>query len=204
MFPKEPMRHPVGERFIYNNQGFVVLALAIESITGKPYTDVINYDLLKPLGITKSGIFNIRKRPEHTANGYIKTTDGVMENIGRVPDMSGGDGGTYITLHDMKRLYEVFFKGEIISLNLVMEFTSVQATIEEEKESTYGLGLWLEQKNDGPWIPTLYGGDAGISFTSSYHPQNKTFGFAVSNTSNGVWDIIGAYKETFFDMASGD
>jgi len=118
--------------------------------------------------------------------------------------MSGGDGGAYMTLHDMKRLYDAFFKGEIISMDLVHDFSSVQVMIQNEEGSAYGLGLWLEQKNDGPWIPTLYGGDAGISFTSSYHPLTQTFGFAVSNTSDGVWDIIGPYKDALFDLISGD
>lgn len=204
MFPKDPMRHLPGERFIYNNQGFVVLALAIESLTNKPYADVINQDLLKPLGITRSGIFYIRKCPAHIAKGYVRIKDEFIENIGRVPEMSGGDGGASFTLHDMKRLYEAFFRGEIISRELVLEYVSPQTIISKEDGSAYGLGLWLEQKNDGPWIPTLYGGDAGISFTSSYHPLTQTFGFAVSNTSDGVWNILSHYKNAFLAIALGD
>ena len=201
LFPKEPMRHAPGERFIYNNQGFVILALVIEALTGKAYSAIINEHLLKPLGITESGIFHLDRLPAHAAKGYVKTDQGMVENIGKVPAMSGGDGGAYMTLEDMKRLYEAFFKGEIVPMDLVTEAIRVQTLTSDKGTSAYGLGIWLErEKNDGPWIPTLYGGDPGISFTSSYDPLSKTFGYAVSNTSDDVWTIHQAFKAALWEI----
>jgi CubicO group peptidase (beta-lactamase class C family) len=201
LFPKEPMRHAPGERFIYNNQGFVILALMIEALTGEAYSTIINEYLLKPLGITQSGIFHLEHLPAHAAKGYVNTDHGMVENIGKVPVMSGGDGGAYMTLDDMKRLYEAFFKGDIVPMELVTEAIRVQTLTSDEGTSAYGLGIWLErEKNDGPWIPTLYGGDPGISFTSSYDPVSKTFGYAVSNTSDDVWTIHQAYKEALWNI----
>ncbi len=43
-----------GERFAYSDTGFVVLGLALESLTGTPYPRLVHERVLEPLGMTRS------------------------------------------------------------------------------------------------------------------------------------------------------
>lgn len=193
IFSKDKEKFSPGERFNYNNQGYVYLAIIIEEVSKISYKDYINNEILKPLRIIKSGIYHLNDFPEHTALGYLSHEDSTT-NFDLLPYQAGGDGGAIMNLCDMKKLWESFFNFQIISPGLVDQFMHPQVVVDEKTDNYYGLGLWLKKEKDGIF-PILYGGDPGISFTTSYHPILKKFKFAVSNTSEGVWDIFDEYKK---------
>ena len=194
IFSKRDQKSKPGEIFNYNNQGFVYLAIIVEEISKKSYKDYINQEILKPLGITRSGIYHLDHFPSDTALGYLNNKEDSLTNIGLLPYESGGDGGAICSFDELRTLWKSFFDYKIISRELVNEFIKIQATIDEKTNNYYGLGLWLK-KTDDEIIPYLLGGDPGISFSSSYSPFTKKYKFAVSNTSHGVWDIFGIFKD---------
>jgi len=194
IFSKKDQKSIPGERFNYNNQGYVYLAIVVEEVSKKSYKDYINQEILKPLGITKSGIYHLDHYPSHTALGYLNNKEDSLTNLGLLPYQSGGDGGAICTFDELRTLWKSFFEYKIISKELVKEFTKIHATIDEKSNNYFGLGLWL-RKTDDEIIPYLLGGDPGISFSSSYSPFTKKYKFAVSNTSHGVWDIFDIFKE---------
>jgi CubicO group peptidase (beta-lactamase class C family) len=194
IFSKESQKFNPGEKFNYNNQAFVYLAIIVEEVSKKAYNDYINNDLLKPLGITRSGIYHLNHFPKHTALGYLNSDENSLSNLGLLPYQAGGDGGAIFSVDEIKLLWESFFNYKIISKELVSEFLHPHAVVDEKTDNFYGLGLWLK-KADGILYPYLMGGDPGISFTSSYHPITKKHKFAVSNTSHGVWDIFDEFKK---------
>lgn len=51
----EPLAYPHGARFAYNNTGYVLLGLVIESASGKKYEDFVQARLFDPLGMKNSG-----------------------------------------------------------------------------------------------------------------------------------------------------
>ena len=194
IFSKDKEKFSPGGKFNYNNQGYVYLAIIVEEVSKISYKDYINNEILKPLGIVRSGIYHLNDFPEHTALGYLNNIENVT-NFDLLPYQAGGDGGAIMSCDDMKKmLWESFFNYQIISPALVNQFMQPQVVVDEKTDNYYGLGLWLKKEKDGIF-PILYGGDPGISFTTSYHPILKKFKFAVSNTSEGVWDIFDAYKK---------
>lgn len=194
IFSKREQKSTPGEKFNYNNQGFVYLAIIIEEISKISYKDYVNQNILKPLGILRSGIYHVDHYPKHTALGYLNNKDDSPNNMDLLPYQSGGDGGAIFSFDELRVLWKSFFDCKIISKELVYEFIKIHATIDEKTNNFYGLGLWLKKNND-EIIPYLLGGDPGISFSSSFSPNTCKYKFAVSNTSHGVWDIFGIYKE---------
>ena len=188
-----------GERFNYNNQAYVYLAIIIEELSNQSYKDFINDQILRPLQIERSGIKHLTDYPPHTAIGYLNSTDDSLTNIGLLPFQSGGDGGAIFSVDDMKTLWEAFFDYKIISKSMVDQFVSIHAVEDESSGSYYGLGMWLKKQNN-TFVPYLFGGDPGISFVSSYQPTTKKFLFAVSNTSTGVWDIYDDINNIYKNM----
>lgn len=194
IFSKDPQKFNPGEKFNYNNQAYVYLAILVEEVSKKAYNDYINNDLLKPLGIIRSGIYYLDHYPPHTALGYLNSDEDSLTNLGLLPYQAGGDGGAIFSIDEMRLLWEAFFDYKIISKELVDQFIYPQIVVDEKTNNYYGLGLWLKKDIDGIY-PYLMGGDPGISFTSSYKPLTKKHKFAVSNTSHGVWDIFDELKK---------
>ena len=194
IFSKDPQKFNPGERFNYNNQGYVYLAIIVEEVSKKPYDEFINNDLLKPLGITRSGIYHLNHYPKHTALGYLNSNEDSLTNFGLLPYQAGGDGGAIFSLDELRILWESFFDYKILSKELVDLFMHPHVVVDEKTDNFYGLGLWLKKTKDGIY-PYLMGGDPGISFTSSYQLKTKKHRFAVSNTSDGVWDIFDEFKK---------
>jgi len=194
IFSKREQKSTPGEKFNYNNQGFVYLAIIVEEVSKKSYKDYINQEILRPLGITRSGIYHLDHFPSDTALGYLNNKEDSLTNLGLLPYQSGGDGGAICSVDELRTLWKSFFEYKIISKDLVNEFMKIQAVIDQKTNNYYGLGLWLK-KNDDEVYPYLLGGDPGISFSSSYSPFTKKYKFAVSNTSHGVWDIFDIFKE---------
>ena len=53
-FKKEPMDFAPGERFAYNNSGYVLLGAIIEKASGMSYEAFVNANIFTPLGMTQS------------------------------------------------------------------------------------------------------------------------------------------------------
>lgn len=192
LFPLTKNTSVPGEKFKYNNGAYIYLAMIIETLSGLSYQDFMNLRLLKPMGITRSRVYASDQLPENAALGYYQKSDAWYVNTDKIPFQAGGDGGIYISLLDMKRLWEAFMGGEILSPKLVSEFINPSVCAYPEKGIHYGLGVWLRKISDGEsdvFEPYITGSDVGVSFKSSYNPLTKRFVFSVSNTSEGVWQF---------------
>ena len=55
LFINKPMMYKAGEKFQYNNSGFVVLGLIIEKITGLLFDEYLNEIIFLPCGMNNTG-----------------------------------------------------------------------------------------------------------------------------------------------------
>ncbi len=55
IFVKAPVEFAPGKRYSYNNSGYFLLGLIIESVTGKPYETVVRELIFRPLNMANSG-----------------------------------------------------------------------------------------------------------------------------------------------------
>ncbi|MFI6502818.1 serine hydrolase domain-containing protein [Nonomuraea typhae] len=102
-FKDRPPLFPPGERMSYSNSGWVLLGAAIERITGLPYGEHVHEHVLKPLGMTRSGLARPGEVLAGHAEGYVRDDAG----IARVPylDLSNAHaaGALHATAEDMLR-----------------------------------------------------------------------------------------------------
>ena len=80
-FKNEPMDFNPGDKFKYNNSGYIILGHIIESITGQSYASFIEEHLFKKLGMTSSLFASHRKVIKNRAYGYQKKEDYVLSLI---------------------------------------------------------------------------------------------------------------------------
>ncbi len=171
---------PPGERFSYNNSGFVILSLIIELVTGS-FADTIDQRVLAPAGIVGGGFVRSDDLPVNTALGYLENG---RTNIFHLPVIASGDGGIYLTLDDMSAFWSALLAGAIVSKSTVEAMTT--AVSEAQNGHQYGLGFWLR---DGGERVMLVGMDPGVSFRSSFNRRTNESFTVMSNTSSGAWPV---------------
>lgn len=188
LFIDKPMMYPAGEKFQYNNTGFVVLGLIIEKLTGKLFDQYLNEKVFKPSGMLDTGYYELDRLPAKCANSYIydKQRKEYYTNIYSVDVKGTGAGGAFTSVLDIDKFWSSLFEGKLISHRMLEQMLKVQS---QSKSQFYGLGLWLDKTKDNSYTPHFEGCDPGVSFISSYDNFNNVSITAVSNFGCNVWKI---------------
>ena len=111
-----PYRQP-GTEYQYCNAGYIVLALVIEELTGRPFTEVVQERVFDRAGMPASGFFRLDEALPDVAVGYLPRSGPDApwrSNIYRVPMIGGGDGGALSTARDLDRFLHVFADGTLL------------------------------------------------------------------------------------------
>lgn len=184
-----------GEKFKYCNSGFVVLGMLIEVVSGKSYSDYLDENIIKPLNMTGTGCYKTNQLPKNTAVGYMKDEDGKWSsNIFEIPMACTADGGLFTTTDDIKKLWNGFVNGNLISNDLKKQALSKQ--VKRNENGYYGLGFYININEDGKIKNyELVGCDPGVSFLSTYFIESSCILTIMSNTDFGTWDLEKSIKE---------
>jgi CubicO group peptidase (beta-lactamase class C family) len=182
---------PPGERFAYNNGGYVVLALIAERASGAPYHELVHRRVCEPAGMIDSAFLRSDELPGRAALGYLAKGDGSRTNVFHLPVRGTGDGGIYTTAADVSSFWTALFAGKIVLAETVAEMVRPRSS-DPEGAKRYGLGFWLAETGD---VAMLEGSDAGVSFWSAHDPGSGATSTVISNTTDGAWPIARLLRE---------
>ena len=174
---------PAGERFVYNNGGYVVLAILAERAAGTPYHELVLERVCRRAGMQHTDFPRSDEPAADVARGYLGVP--ARENVLHLPVRGVGDGGITTTTADIHALWDAFYAGRIVSPDWVREMVRPRGAHPDGGER-YGIGFWLHATGDAV---ILEGMDAGISFRSVRHPAAQVTHTVISNTSEGAWPI---------------
>jgi CubicO group peptidase (beta-lactamase class C family) len=183
-------RFAPGERFAYNNGGFVVLALIAERAGGMPFADVMRTRVCEPAGMRDTAFLRSDEPGERTALGYLDG-DGLRTNVLHLPVVGSGDGGIYSTAADIHALWSALYAGRIVPVARVAEMVRPSSDVPSES-MRYGLGFWLHPTGDAV---ILEGADAGVSFRSVHDEATGVTHTVLSNTTAGAWPVTRRLSE---------
>ena len=179
-----------GERFAYNNGGFVVLALLAERASGVDFHELVRTLVCEPAGMLDTAFLRSDELPGRAALGYL-SVDAPRTNVFHLPVLGSGDGGIYSTAADFSAFWDALFGGRIVSPERVAEMVRPRSDWPKESRR-YGLGFHLRPTSDGVW---LEGHDAGVSFASLHQPSTSVTYTVISNWSEGAWPVVALLDE---------
>lgn len=188
LFIEKPMMYPAGEKFQYNNSGYVMLGLVIECVTSQPFDVYLAENIFRPCQMHNTGYFELDRLPAKCANAYIfdEEKQEYYTNIYAVDAKGTGAGGAFTTVVDVENFWQKLLNGELFSKTTLTEMFSVQSFAEEDY---YGYGFWLQKSKEAVIHPYIQGFDPGVSFISRYHPERGLRVHIVSNQGDDVWDL---------------
>ncbi len=187
LFKDKPMKFEPGEKFEYNNAGFIALGMVIEKLTAKSFTDVIEERVFQPAGMNRSGYFRLDRLPAETATGYIDEGSTWRTNQYAIPIKGGADGGAYTTAADMTVFWEQLMNYSLLSEEGTRNLLKAHVS---DEESHYGYGVWIKKDEGEIFKYHVMGYDPGVSFHSGFYPVNGSTVTVLSNRSAGANDVI--------------
>jgi CubicO group peptidase (beta-lactamase class C family) len=180
-----PTVFPAGERFAYNNGGYVVLAILAVRAGGLGYHELVRTLVCEAAGMGETSFLRSDELPAEAAKGYL-AVDGLRTNVLHLPVVGVGDGGAYTTVADLHRFWPALFAGRIVGLDTVAEMVRPRSDVPHQSKRN-GMGFHLAETGDEVW---LEGYDTGISFGSSHTRSTQTTVTVISNWTDGAWPVV--------------
>lgn len=193
LFQNGQMKFSPGERFSYNNAGFILLGLVVEQITGMEFSEYVDKNIFQRSGMLDSGYFRMDQLPERTAIGYIDEDQTWKTNIYSLPIKGGPDGGAYTTVHDLDRFWDSLSNYQLLS----QAYTEILLTphIQEDSQTYYGYGVWILMFDDTVFKYFVMGSDPGVIMQSSIYAKSKIHAHIIGNINKGAGMIASKIDE---------
>jgi CubicO group peptidase (beta-lactamase class C family) len=184
---------PPGSKASYSNSGYVVLALAVERISGRTFEDVLRKEIFRPSGMKQTNVVTCPGLlPRGAARGYRRAEDGAWKEHGY--DLcTTGSGGIVSTAADLVRWVEALESGRIISAASLQE-ASRPATLTDGRPTAYGFGWLAEFATKGPlanvWYTASFGDLNGYRGMLKRIPDRKLTMIVLTNRGAFPWKIL--------------
>jgi CubicO group peptidase (beta-lactamase class C family) len=185
-----PQVAPPGERFAYNNGGYVLLALLAERAAGRPFPDLVHERVCAPAGMTATSFPRSDEPEAGLALGYLHA-EGLRTNVLHLPVRGSGDGGACSTAADLSALWTALEAGRVVPPPQVAEVLRPRSDVPGE-HARYGLGFWLHPTGRTAW---LEGYDAGVSARTVRDPDRRLTCTVLCNWSDGAWPVARLLRE---------
>ncbi len=187
LFIDKPMMYPRGQRFQYNNTGYVVLGLVIEAVVKMPFDDYLQKAIFEPCGMVNTGYYELDRLPARCAFSYIYDDEknDYRTNIFSIDAKGTGAGGAFTTAPDIQKFWDALLGEKLINASMLKQMLSPQVD-----EQCYGYGVWLL---DGK-IPSFQGCDPGANFFTSYDVDKN---LSITILSNIDYDVESLHDELY-------
>lgn len=178
-FKDEPVNFEAGEKFEYNNSGYVLLGYIIELVSGITYEDFIQKNIFQKIGMNNSYYASDRKIIKSRAYGYHQKADGFVNKTWINFSVPFSSGSLMSTLEDLLKWQNALNDNQVLdSSSLSQAFKSYR--LNNGEISSYGFGWHIKEING---IPTREHGGSIFGFKSMavYIPSRDIYIVGLSN-----------------------
>lgn len=151
-FENQPLNFDPGERYEYSSSNYVLLGLIIEQVTGETWADYIDENILKPCGMTNTGVFYDYPNRDDFALGYTSDKSGATVRAPFIhPSCGYAAGALASNVDDLFRLNLALYDGTLLGEEMLDSMLTPHSP-------TYGYG-WMIDEFGGHRL-TAHGGSA--------------------------------------------
>jgi len=193
LFKDKRMKFLPGQKFDYNDAGYILLGLIVESLGGMSFSKYVEENVFAPAGMKDSGYFRTDQLPAGTAFSYINEpkTDSWRTNFFAVPIKGAPDGGAYTTAPDTHSFWKALFKYGLVNRHLTDSLLQSQVSTGRKSPYTdYGYGLWINREDNATKKYFVEGLDPGVAFRSAVYPNKELTLTMIGNTERPLWPLF--------------
>jgi CubicO group peptidase (beta-lactamase class C family) len=177
-FKNEPIDFMPGEKFKYNNSGYVLLGYIIEKVSGQNYAQFVEEEIFKKLGMIASKYASHKDIIKNRASGYHKK-DSFINNRRISFTIPYASGSLMSNVIDMFKWQEALKNNELISRKAT-EKAFTNYALNNGENIDYGYGWHIKQTNG---ISVWEHGGAIFGFKSMgvYLPNEDIYVIGLNN-----------------------
>lgn len=178
-FKNEPVEFLPGEKFAYNNSGYVLLGYIIEIVSGESYEDFIQKNIFDIAGMTTSYYSSDRKIIPKRAYGYHKKKNGYVNKTQISYSIPFSSGSIMSTVNDMLKWQNALNKNLLIN-SKTSEKAFTKYKLNNDEEFNYGYGWHLKEMHNNQ--TRQHGGSIfGYKSMGVYIPSKDIYVIGLSN-----------------------
>jgi CubicO group peptidase (beta-lactamase class C family) len=182
----KPMEFAPGERWNYNNTGYVLLGAVIEKVSGLTYEDYVNKMIFGPLGMKHSYYGNTERIIPRRIPGYQMGKDGFVNAPYLSMTQPYAASALLSSVDDLGVWNEAVFSGKLVKKEwLDKAFTPYP--LKNGESTGYGYG-WFIANYQGHRIIEHGGGIHGFSTYEMTLPEDRIFLAILTNSAVGGRD----------------
>lgn len=183
LFGKQPFDFKPGEKDAYNNIGYYLLGEIISRVTGTPWSEYVERDLLQPLGLNETKYCEYPRVIPNRAEGYEYEKDKLV-NARYISTSVGGAAGTLCsTAGDLIRWNHLLHGGQVVSPSSLQQMTAPTVLMSGDTIG-YGYGLQLDEIAN-QWAVFHGGGANGFTVGLVHFPKEGLTFTVLTNSGNG-------------------
>ncbi len=179
VFKNEPMDFDPGEKFLYNNSGYILLGHIIEVISGQSYEDFIEKNIFEKLGMTSSYYGSMKQLIKNRASGYNDTADGYVNADYLSLTLPYAAGSIMSTIDDLLTWQNAISANALITRKS-LEKAINGSTLNSGEKIEYGYG-WGSGKLQESRSISHGGGIFGYTTMGLFLPEENMYVIALSN-----------------------
>lgn len=178
-FKNEPVDFLPGEKFEYNNSGYVLLGYVIELVSGEEYDEFIKKNIFDKAGMNKSQYASDRKIILNRAYGYQKKENGYVNKTQISFSVPFSSGALMSTTTDMLKWQNALQQNLLVNEKTIKKaFTKYK--LNNGQEFNYGYGWHLKEVNGTP--SRQHGGSVfGFKSMGVYIPSDAIYVIGLTN-----------------------
>jgi len=208
---KKPNFTP-GTNVRYNNCAFVLLGLAIEKVTGKPYREAVAERVFQPAGMAATYFGAKDEVCPGTAEGYFAQRDGDgnfvkwKKNIYSFPPVGTAESGAYTTVGDLDNFIRAVRGGKLVSRENAEVFLRPHCVFTRQRRfGTWRTGYALEFLEVNGRVFCMYkeGGNPGVDAFCSYYPELDIGVYILANQDGPLWRMVEDFQGVLYQMFVG-
>jgi D-alanyl-D-alanine carboxypeptidase len=186
---KEPLEFAPGEKWKYNNTGYFLLGMLIETVSGKAYGEFLSERIFRPLGMTETRANDLRAVIQNRAQGY--SWDGRTLHNGEYvsPTQPFAAGMLVSTVADLVK-WDGALGTERLLKRSSLEQMWTPARLNDGTEAEYGFG-WALRKVNGHRLIAHDGGIPGFSTQLSRYVDDRLTVIVLTNADGGHAGALG-------------
>lgn len=181
-FKDLPSPSKPGEKFEYNNSGYVLVGAVIEKVTGMPWHQAVDERIAKPLGLTTIRYGVLESETRGMAQGYTRQEGKVVPSKAIHMSVPHAAGALIGTVEDLARWNAALHAGKVVPKPYYEQMIAPTKLADGTTEQ-YGFGITNRQVRSRAAIGHG-GGIFGFTTDSIYLPKEDVFVAVFANSDD--------------------
>jgi CubicO group peptidase (beta-lactamase class C family) len=179
-FRNLPSPSKPGEKWDYNNSGYVLVGAVIEKVTGKPWHVNVDERIARPLGLTTIRYGVLENETPHMARGYTERAGKVADAQKIHMSVPHAAGALIGSVEDLAKWNDALRHGKVIPAEQYAKMNS-PTLLPDGSTAKYGFGMRMSEVRSHPALGHG-GGIFGFSTASIYLPKEDVFVAVFANS----------------------